>query len=114
MYSICIVHRFEPQGRRFAVVVVVVLVVAVVVVVVSVSGPDGFTYMCGDVAVYAFDINQSSLPTPLYSVLASVSVFTALSNVFHSTNSLDNSSLSHSVLLILILPHRSFQLYISL
>ena len=52
----------------------------------------------GDAAVYVFDINNSSLPTPFYSVLASVSVFTALSTVFHSINSLDNSPLSHYVL----------------
>ena len=38
----------------------------------------------GDVAVYAFDTNQPSLPTPFYSVLMSVSVFEALSAVFHS------------------------------
>ena len=35
-------------------------------------------------AVYVFDINQPSLPTPFYSALASVSVFRALSTVFHS------------------------------
>ena len=54
-----------------------------------------------DVAGYAFDINQLSLPTPFYSVLVSVSVFTSLSTVFHSINSPDNSSLSHSVLPVL-------------
>ena len=68
----------------------------------------------GDVAVYVFDINQPSLPTPFYSDLVSVSVFMALSTVFHSVNSPDNSPLSHSVLLVLFLPYRSFQLYISL
>ena len=67
----------------------------------------------GDVAVYAFDINQPSLPTPFHSVLVSVSVFMAFSTVFHSINSLDNSQLSHSVLLVLYLPYWSFQLYIS-
>ena len=35
----------------------------------------------GGVAVYVFDINQLSLPTPFYSVLVSVSVFRALSTV---------------------------------
>ena len=50
-----------------------------------------------------FDINQPSLPTPFYSVLVSVSVFMALSTVFHSMNSLDNSPLSHSVLVVLLL-----------
>ena len=56
------------------------------------------------------DINQPSLPTPVYSVLVSVSVFMALSTLFHSINSPDNSSLSRSVLLVLILPYWSFQL----
>ena len=37
------------------------------------------------------DINQPSLPTPFYSVLVSISVFMALSTVFHSINSPDNS-----------------------
>ena len=36
------------------------------------------------------------------------------STVFHSINSLDNSPLSYSVLLVLFLPYWSFQLYISL
>ena len=52
----------------------------------------------GDVAVYVFDINQPSLPTPFYYVLVSVSVFVALSTVVHSINSSNNSPLSHSVL----------------
>ena len=52
----------------------------------------------GDVEVYVFDINQPSLPTPSYSVLVSISVFMALSTIFHSINSPDNSPLSHSVL----------------
>ena len=58
----------------------------------------------GDFAVYVFDRNQRSLPTPFYSVLVSVSVFMALSTVFHSINSPDNSLLSHSVLQVLFLP----------
>ena len=49
----------------------------------------------GDVTVYVFDTNQPGLPTPLYSVLVSVSVFMALSAVFHSINSPYNSPLSH-------------------
>ena len=60
-----------------------------------------------------FDINQPSLPT-LYSVLMSVSVFMALSPVFHSINSPDNSPLSHSVRLVLFLPFSSISLYKSL
>ena len=55
----------------------------------------------GDVTVYVFDINQPSLPTPFYSALASVSVFMALSTVFHSINSPENSPLSISVFLVL-------------
>ena len=60
------------------------------------------------------DINQLSLPTPFYSVLAYTSDFMALSTVFHSINSPDNSLLSHSVLPVLSLPYWSFQLYIYL
>ena len=57
--------------------------------------------------------NQPNLPTPFYSVLVSISAFVALSTVFYSINSPHNSPLSHSVLPILSLPHRFFQLYIS-
>ena len=44
------------------------------------------------------DIDQPSLPTRFYSFLVSIPVFMDLSTVFHSINSPDNSSLSHSVL----------------
>ena len=60
------------------------------------------------------DINQPSLPAPCYSVLVPLSVFMALSTVFHSINSPDNSPFSHSVLPVLSLPYWSVQLYISL
>ena len=63
--------------------------------------PAGSPSRGGDVTVYVADINQPSLPTPFYSVLVSVSVFMALSTVFHSINFPDNSPLSHSVLLVL-------------
>ena len=76
--------------------------------------PAGSPSRGGDVAVYVFDINQPSLPIPFYSVLVSISVFMALSTVFHSINSPDNSPLSHSVLPVLFLPYCSFQPYISL
>ena len=76
--------------------------------------PAGSPSRGGDVAVYVFDINQPNWPTPVYSVLVSVSVFMALSTVFHSINSPDNSPLSHSVLLVLFLPFWSFQLHIAL
>ena len=68
----------------------------------------------GDVTVYVYDINQPSLPTPFNSVLVCVSVFMALSTVFHSINSPDKSPFSHSVLPVLSLPYGSFQLYVSL
>ena len=76
--------------------------------------PTGSPSRGGDVAAYVFNKSQPSLPTPFYSVLVSVSVFIALSTVFHSINSPDNSPLSHSVLPVSFLPHWSFQLYISL
>ena len=47
--------------------------------------------------VYVKAMNQPSLPTPFYSVLLSISVFMALSTVFHSINSPDISPLSDSV-----------------
>ena len=58
--------------------------------------------------VHVFDINQPSLPTSFYSVLVSVSVFMALSTVFHSVNSPDSSPFSPSVLPVLSLPYWSF------
>ena len=67
--------------------------------------PTGSPSRGGDVAVYVSDINQPSSPTPFYSVLVSISVFMAISTVFHSINSLDKSPLSHSVLPILSLPY---------
>ena len=60
--------------------------------------PTGSCSRGGGVAVYAFDINQPSLSMPFYSVIGSISVFMALSVVFHSINSPDNSPLSHRVL----------------
>ena len=66
------------------------------------SVPAGSLSRGGDVAVYVFDVNQPSLPSPFHSVLVSISAFMALSTVFHSINSPDNSPLSHSVLLILL------------
>ena len=76
--------------------------------------PTGSPSRGGDVAVYVFDVNQPSLPTPFYSVVVSVSILMALSTVFHTINSSDNSPLSYSVLPALFLPYWSFQLYISL
>ena len=76
--------------------------------------PAGSPSRGGDVRVCNKDINQPSLPTSFYSVLVSVSAFMALSTVFHSISSPDNSPFSHSILPVLFLPYRSFQLYISL
>ena len=67
--------------------------------------PAGSPSRGGEVTAYAFDLNQPSLPTPCYSVLVAVTVFMALSTVFHFVNSPDNSPLSHSVLLVLFLPY---------
>ena len=75
--------------------------------------PAGSPSRDGDVTVYVQNINQPSLPTPFYSVLASSSVFMALSSVFHSINYSDNSPLSHSVLLVLFCPIGPF-IYVSL
>ena len=58
------------------------------------SVPAGSPAGGGGVAVYAFDVNQPSWPTPFHSVLVSISVFMVLSTVFHSINSPDNSRLS--------------------
>ena len=59
------------------------------------------------------DINQLSLPIAFYSVLVSFSVFLALSTVFYSTNSPDNSPLSDTGLPVLSLPFFwSFKLYL--
>ena len=68
----------------------------------------------GDVTVYVFDVNHPILPTAFCFVLVSISVFMALSTVFHSINSSDNSPFSYSVIPVLSLPYWSFQLYISL
>ena len=58
----------------------------------------GFPSRRGDVVAYVKVINQPSLPTQSYSVIVSISVFMALSTVFHSNNSPDDSPISHSVL----------------
>ena len=76
--------------------------------------PAGSPSRGGDAAVYVFDTNQPSLPGPFHSVLVSMSVFIALSTVFHSISSPDNPPLSHSVLPVLFLPYWSFQLCVSL
>ena len=76
--------------------------------------PTGSPWRGGDVAVYVFDANQPSLPIYFYSVLLPISVFMALSTVFHAINSPDNSPLSYSVLPVVRLLYWSFQLCIYL
>ena len=79
--------------------------------------PAGSPFCGGDVTVSVRDINQPSLPTPFYSILVSVSVFVALSTVFHSTNSADDSLFSHAVFLVLFCltgPFNYLSLYKSL
>ena len=68
----------------------------------------------GDVALCVLDINPASLSTPFFPVLVSLSVFMALSTVFHSTKFPDNSPPSDSVLPVLFLPYWSFQPHIFL
>ena len=63
----------------------------------SLKSPWAHLYVVGTLR-FMFDVNPPSLPTPFYSVLVSISVFMALSAVFHSINSYDNSPLSDSVL----------------
>ena len=75
--------------------------------------PTGSPSAGGDVAVYVFDTNQPSLPTPFSCVLVFFSVVVALSTGFHSINSSDNSPLSHSVFPVFFLPYWTFRLFIS-
>ena len=78
------------------------------------SFPAGSPSRGGDVAVYVLDINQPNSPTCFYSLRVPISVFIALSTVFHSINSPDNCLLPQRVLLALFLPYWSFELHISL
>ena len=76
-------------------------------------GPQRLTFTWWVCCSLFFDRNQPS--TTFYSVLVSVSVFMALSTVFHSINCPDNSLfLSHSVRPVLFPPYGAFQLFISL
>ena len=70
----------------------------------------------GDVTVYVLH-KPTELAHSFFflnSVLVSISVFMALSTVFYSMNSPDDSALSSSVLLVLFLLYWSFQLFITL
>ena len=71
----------------------------------------------GDVTVYVRDTNQPSLLTPFYSVLVPISVFMALSTVFHSINSMTSLcfvTLFVSSYLCLIDPFNCISVYESL
>ena len=74
------------------------------------SSPQADLHVVG-MLQFMSDINQPSLPAPFYSDLVSISVFMALSTVFYSIHSPDNSPFSHSVLSVFSLPYWSFQLY---
>ena len=63
-----------------------------------IGSPRAHLHVVGMLWLIFFSINQPSLLAPFYSVLVSIYVFMALSTVFHSINSPDNSPLSHSVL----------------
>ena len=78
-----------------------------------VGSPRAHLYVAGMLR-FMSDIKQRSLPTLFHFVLVSISVFMALSTVFHSINSPENSPFSDSVLSVLSLPYWSFQLYLSL
>ena len=78
------------------------------VVSASLGVPAGLPPRGGDVAVYVFDNRACPLLFILF--LCLFLPFMALSTVFHSINSPDNSPLSHSVLPVLFLPYWSFQL----
>ena len=74
----------------------------------ALHGPTFTWWGCsGDVVVYAFDTNQLSLPIPFYSVFVSVSVYMALSTVFHSILP-STLPLSQSVLSVFFLSYCPF------
>ena len=76
--------------------------------------PAGSPSRGGELLFMSKDRNQPSLPTSFYSVLVSISVFIALSTVFHSINSPDNSPFSHCGLPVSSPPYWPFRLCISL
>ena len=60
--------------------------------------PWAHPHVVGMLRFMSLNINQDS-------ALVSISIFMALSSVFHSIKSPDNSPLSHSVLPVLFLPY---------
>ena len=81
----------------------------------ALKSPQGLTFMwwgcCG--LCLSHKSTELAHSFSVFLFCSSVSVFMALSTVFHSINSPDNSPLSHSVLLVFFLPYWFFQLYIS-
>ena len=80
-------------------------------------GPRGaHIYVVGMLRLIS-DINQPSLPISFFFFIlffCLISVFVALSTVFNSINSPENSPFFHSVLPVLSLPYWFFKLHISL
>ena len=64
-------------------IMLLVVVLSLLLLVVT-EIPAGSRSRGRDVMVYVSDRNQPSLPTPIYSILVSISVFMALSTVLHS------------------------------
>ena len=78
-----------------------------------VAGPRGLTFTWWGCYGICLRHKPTELAHSFDSVPVFVSDFMALSTVFHSLNSPNNSLLSASVLPVLFLPYWSFQLYIS-
>ena len=76
--------------------------------------PRAYLHVVGMLRLMSLTQTNRTYPTPFYSVLVPVSIFLALSTVFHSIYSPNNSPFSHSVLSVLFLPHWSLQVYVSL
>ena len=119
-------HKYVWSGGKWACVQVLTDVVSTIVPVVCDNDsnrdqwpcPRGLTFTWWGCCGYCLWHKPSELANSFflffYSVLLSISVFMALSAVFHSTNSPDNFPLSHPVLPVIFLPYWSFQLYTSL
>ena len=76
--------------------------------------PSGSSSRGGNVTVYVGHKPTELAHSFFYFVLVCISLFMALSTVFHSINSPDSSPFFHSVLPVLFLPYWSFELYFSL
>ena len=76
--------------------------------------PRAFLHVVGMLWFMSKTRTNRACPLLFISILVSIYIFMALSTVFLSVKSPDNSPLSHAVLPVLILPCWSIQLYISL